>query len=162
MRTPRVKTSDIHKLVKKIPLFQGLLPSQIRELLIEGEVQDFSSDQTLCSQGDESRFLFILLRGKLAVQRSGMTLAHLEPVEIVGEMGVITDSPRCATLVTETDTTVMMIAKNRFNYAIGTDPEVAVTIYKNVLTSSFTKLNSMNDHFLDHLSGGGFGLATSV
>jgi CRP-like cAMP-binding protein len=75
---------------------------------------------------DEGRFLFILLRGKPAVQRSGMTLAQLEPVEIVCEMdlmGVITASPRCATLVAETDTTVMMIAKNRFNYAIGMDPE---------------------------------------
>ena len=45
-----MQTSDIHNLVKKIPLFQGLLPSQIRELLTDGEVQDFKPDQTLCSQ----------------------------------------------------------------------------------------------------------------
>ena len=158
-----MQTSDIHNLVKKIPLFQGLLPSQIRELLSEGEVQDFSQGSSiLCKEGEESCFLFILLRGKLAVPKGGETLAHLSPVEIVGEMGVITDSPRCATLQAEEDATVMSIAKNRFNYAIGLDAELAATIYKNVLTSSFAKLLTMNDHFLDHLSGGGFGLATSV
>jgi len=77
-------------------------------------------------------------------------------------MGIITESPRCATLVAEEDVTVMTIAKNRFNYAIGLDAELAATIYKNVLNSSFAKLLAMNDHFVEHLSGGGFGLATSV
>lgn len=157
-----MQTSDILKLVRKIPLFKGLQPSQVRELLSEGEVKAFCEGDVLCKQGEESRFLFILLKGKLAVQKNGTTLAHLEPVEIVGEMGVITDSPRCATLIAEEETAVMAIPKTRFNYAIGLDAELAATIYTNVLQSSFAKLLAMNDHFLDHLSGGGFGLATSV
>jgi CRP-like cAMP-binding protein len=161
-RGGRVQTSDIHNLVKKIPLFTGLLPSQVRELFAEGEVQDFASGSVLCKEGEESRFLFILLRRQIAVQKEGETIAHIAPVEIVGEMGVITNSPRCATLVAEEETTVMTIAKSRFNYAIGMDAELAATIYKNVLTSSFAKLLTMNDHFIEHLSGGGFGLATSV
>ena len=44
-----VQASDIHKLVKKVPLFQGLLPRQIRELVTEGEVEDFKPDKTRCS-----------------------------------------------------------------------------------------------------------------
>ena len=112
--------------------------------------------------GEESRFLFILLRGKLAVERKGAMIAHLYAVDIVGEMGIITDSPRCATLVAEDDAVAMTIPKNRFNYAIGLDAELAATIYRNLLYSNFGKFQAMNDHFLDHLSGGGFGLATSV
>jgi CRP-like cAMP-binding protein len=54
----------------------------------------------------------------LAVQKGGETLAHMTPVEIVGEIGVITDSPRCATLQAEEDATIMSIAKARFNYVI--------------------------------------------
>lgn len=157
-----MQTSDILKLVKKIPLFQGLQPSQVRELLSEGEIQSFDADDVLCREGDESRFLFILLRGKIAVVKDEATIAHIEGVEIVGEMGVITDSPRCATLVAEEAVTVMTISKRRFNYAIGMDAELAATIYKNVLNSSFAKLLAMNDHFVEHLSGGGFGLATTV
>jgi CRP-like cAMP-binding protein len=157
-----VQTSDILKLVKKIPLFQGLQPSQVRELLAEGDVESFEASHVLCKEGEQSRFLFILLRGKLAVQKDDVTIAHISAVEIVGEMGIITESPRCATLVAEEDVTVMTIAKNRFNYAIGLDAELAATIYKNVLNSSFAKLLAMNDHFVEHLSGGGFGLATSV
>ncbi len=157
-----MQTSDIIKFVKKIPLFQGLQPSQVRELIVEGEVQAFSQDDVLCREGDENRFLFILLRGKLVVERKGTTIAHTEAVDIVGEMGITTDSPRCATLIAEGDVVTVTIAKNRFNYAIGLDAELAATIYRNVLQSSFAKLLAMNDHFLDHLLGGGFGLATSV
>ena len=157
-----MQTSDIPKLVKKIPLFQGLQPSPVRELPAEGEVKAAKDAEVLCKEGGESRFLFILFRGKVAVQLEGVTIAHLDGVEIVGEMGVITDSPRCATLVAEEDILVMTIPKNRFNYAIGLDAELAATIYKNVLKSSFSKLLAMNDHFMQHLSGGGFGLATSV
>jgi CRP-like cAMP-binding protein len=98
----------------------------------------------------------------LAVQKGGETLAHTTPVEFVGEIGVITDSPRCVTLQAEEDVTIMSIAKARFNYVIGLVAELATTIYKNVLMSNFMKLLTMNGHFLDHLSGAGFGLATSV
>lgn len=157
-----MQTADILKLVKKIPLFQGLQPSQVRELLSEGEVQTFDTSDVLCREGDESRFLFVLLRGRLAVRKGETTIAHIDAVEIIGEMGVITDSPRCATLVADDEVTVMTITKSRFNYAIGSDAELASTIYRNVLKSSFAKLLAMNDHFVEHLSGGGFGLATSV
>ena len=157
-----MQVNDILNLVRKIPLFAGLQPSQVRELLSEGEVRKFRPSQLMCREGEESQFLFIVLRGKVAVQKDDTTVAHISAVEIVGEMGVITDSPRCATLFAEDDVTVMTIPKNRFNYAVGLDAEVAATIYRNVLHSNFGKLQAMNEHFLEHLSGGGFGLATTV
>lgn len=157
-----MKTSDIHTLVTKIPLFQGVQPSHIRELLTDVEIRTFEKGETLCEEGNESQFLFIVLRGKLAIQRQGVDLAHVSAVDIVGEMGVMTDSPRCATVMSEEESTVVIIPKNRFSYVIGLDAELAATIYRNVLTATFAKLQAMNDHMHDHLSGDGFGLATHV
>ena len=57
---------------------------------------------------------------------------------------------------------VMAISKPRFNYVMTLDPEVAAAVYRNVLTSVFGKLNAMNDHFFEALSGGGFDFATTV
>ena len=157
-----MKTSDIHTLVTKIPLFQGVQPSHIRELLTDVEIRTFGEGDVLCEEGDESRSLSIVLRGKLAIQLHGVDLAHVSAVHIVGEMGVITDSTRCATVIAEEEATIVIIQKNRFNYVIGHDPELAATVYRNVLTATFSKLQAMNDHMHDHLSADGSGLATHV
>ncbi len=157
-----MKTSDMHTLVRKIPLFHGVEPGYIRELLADVEIQNFKTGETLCEEGNDSRFLFVVLRGKLTIKRQGVDLAHVSAVDIVGEMGVITDSPRCATVTAEEEATVVVIPKSRFSYVIGLDHELAATVYRNVLTATFAKLQSMNDHMHDHLSGDGFGLATSV
>ena len=54
------------------------------------------------------------------------------------------------------------MTKGRLDMAVGSDPELAAVIYRNMLSSAFTKMREMNDHFLEHLSGGGFGFATTV
>jgi len=146
-----MKTSDIHTLVTKIPLFNGVSPGHSRELLADVEVRTFAEGETLCEEGNESQFLFVVLRGTLVIQRQGVDLAHVSAVDIIGEMGVISDSPRCATVKAEEEATVVIIPKNRFHYVIGLDSDLAATLYKNVSTSVFGKLIAMNDHPLEHL-----------
>ena len=44
----------------------------------------------MCKEGDNSQSMFILLTGEMVAKNEGVVLAHLKPVEILGEMGVIT------------------------------------------------------------------------
>ena len=146
-----MKTSDIHTLVTKIPLFNGVSPGHSRELLADVEVRTIAEGETLCEEGNESQFLFVVLLGTLVIQRQGVDLAHVSAVDIIGGMGVISDSPRCATVKAEEEATVVIIPKNRFHYVIGLDSDLAATLYKNVSTSVFGKLIAMHDHPLEHL-----------
>lgn len=135
-------------IVEKIPFFQGLLPHQARQLLKIGQVKKFLKSQTLCHDGDSSTAMYILLSGELAVKEDNTELARLKPVDIVGEMGVVTGFPRCATIEVIEESTVMVIGRIEFEALLKTDAKMSSKIYKNMLDSLCRKLRENNVQLL--------------
>jgi len=133
------------KIVEKIPFVRGLAISQMQKVLHAGHLETFTDGQVLCKAGENSTSMFILLSGTLAVQSGDVELAKITPVDIVGEMGVVTNQPRCATLVASGSATVITVPKMQFDALLKTDVDMAARIYKNMLDSLSQKLRVNND-----------------
>jgi CRP-like cAMP-binding protein len=142
----QINNNEAMKLASKVPFFAGLVPSQLRSLLLDGNVVAYREGDRLCLDGDPSAKLFIILAGEVVVVKEGVELARVRPVDIIGEMGVVTGERRCATVMAAQDATVLEIAKANFNLAVSTEPELAARLYRNLLQSSFGKLKLMNEH----------------
>ena len=132
------------KIVEKIPFFQGLSLSQIQQVLHAGKMESYPAEHILCRNGDKSNAMYILLSGELTVKDDGLELARVKPVEIVGEMGLVTGEPRCASIEVAKNATLMAIGKMHFDVFLKSDLDMAVKIYKNMLDSLSQKLRENN------------------
>ena len=94
---------------------------------------------TLYRQGDAGASMHIVLSGRLQV-RVGMTdgneriLAYPQPGEAVGEMSMLTDAGRAATVIAVRDTTLGMIDRADIESVVGKHPGVFQTIAKMIIT----------------------------
>ena len=150
------------KIVEKIPLFQKLSFNQIQQVLHLGQMKTYKEGNLLCKDRDKSNAMFILLAGELAVKDGDIELARVKPVEIVGEMGLISGEPRCATIQVAKECTVIYIGKMQFDVLLRTDVDMASKIYKNVVDSLCQKLRENNTYLSRVLATAGSAAETTT
>ena len=138
------------QLLKKIPIFNELPPTQVRTLLSLCESRKLEENEILCENGTPSDEMYILLTGQLSVVTAeGLCVATILPVTTVGEMGVVTGAPRSATVETAKPCNILAIKKNRFDQYLNEDQDVASRIYRNVIHILSDKLINDNVRLRD-------------
>ncbi len=150
------------KIVEKIPFFRGLALSQAQQVLHLGQLVSYPEGHILCRDGDNSTAMFVLLAGELTVRDGDTELASISPVDIVGEMGVVTNQPRCATITVAKAATLISVGKMQFDVLLKNDVDMAARIYKNMLDSLSGKLRDNNDRLKKQQTVAGRQITASV
>ncbi|MBT3605545.1 MAG: cyclic nucleotide-binding domain-containing protein [Candidatus Latescibacteria bacterium] len=150
------------KIVEKIPFVRNLSLHQMQQVLQAGSLETHPVGHLLCKDGEKSTAMYILLAGELAVRDGSTLLANVMPVDIVGEMGVITNQSRCATIEVVRDVTVIKVGKMQFDALLKQDVDMAARIYKNMLDSLSQKLRSNNERLSESKGQDNLLLAASV
>lgn len=100
--------------LRHIEMFQNANKSQLRALSATTDVVDLPAGRVLCRQSRSATELFVILSGEVTVERDGRELARLGPGELVGELGVIDQAPRSATVVTRGPVELLAISARSF------------------------------------------------
>ena len=139
------------QLLKKIPIFDGLPPTQVRRLLGICEHRGLAAEARLCESDTPSDEMYVLLTGQLSVVTSeGLQVATILPVTTVGEVGVITGQPRSATVEVVQDARILVIRKSHFDALLGQDRPMCARIFRNVIHILSAKLVNDNIHLRDY------------
>ena len=146
-------SKELGQVLKKIPLFQGLSPTQIRAILGISKLQSYKHKEQICEGGDKaSDEVYILLSGQLAVKTAdGVRVATVIPVTTVGEIALIAKQQRTATVEAVMSSRVLVVPKPKFDLMLRNNKDMQVTIYRNVIEILFTKLTNDNVRMRDHL-----------
>ena len=137
--------SEVTGIVTRIPIFQGLSPEQIDGVLEACHIVPIAEGETVFTQGAESNSMLILLLGQLEVRSgSGSVLATIGENGVVGEMGVLTDEPRSATVVAVDSCTVLAIPRDELFDLIRNDKDIGFQIYRNVTKILIERLRDNN------------------
>ncbi|MDP6017665.1 MAG: cyclic nucleotide-binding domain-containing protein [Candidatus Latescibacteria bacterium] len=131
--------------------FRDFTEDMLRQLITAGEMRTVPRGEILCSEGDESTEMFILLSGELAVTGAGLELSIIDAAEdqaIVGEMSLFTGLPRSATLEVRAEATVFEVTRARLDALMKNSPDLAVVIYRNVIASLCARLRESNEEVL--------------
>ncbi len=84
--------------------------------------QDYKEGETLFEQGDTGDYIYIIINGTVEVRKetNGKTkcLARVSSGDIIGEMAVLTDEPRCASGVAVEPTRVIMVRDRTLRLAL--------------------------------------------
>jgi Cyclic nucleotide-binding domain len=97
----------------RIPLFR---PFSHKELATVGRLateRRIEAGRELCRQGEEGNELFIVVHGEAAVSRDGKGITALGPGKYFGELSLLTDRPRNATVTASTDMVLLVLGESR-------------------------------------------------
>jgi CRP/FNR family cyclic AMP-dependent transcriptional regulator len=124
--------------LKRVALFSGLTDTQIERLAAGSVRRSFPKGRTIVAEGEPSQSLYILLSGRAKVQRSDtegkeVILAVLGPGECFGEMSLIDDAPRSASVITIESCDFMSINKESFKTMMVSSPEISMRIMKGLV-----------------------------
>ena len=116
------------ELLKKVPLFAGCSKSELRELAKTADELDIREGTVLTREGRTGKEFFVLVDGTAQVTKSGKKVADLKGGDWFGEIALLTDSPRTATVTATSPVDVLVITDRRFRTVVETMPSIALKV----------------------------------
>jgi voltage-gated potassium channel len=111
-----------------IPLFGSLSDSDLQELARWFDVQDSSEGVRLTGEGAAGYSFFVLAQGTAAVTSEGATLADLGPGDFFGEIAILGNGRRSATVTTTSQAELFVMFGTEFRELQQTHPDIAARI----------------------------------
>ena len=122
------------EILRRIPLFANIDPAKLKLMCFASERVTFKDGEVLCRQGETGDSAFIILDGTADVQverREGtMSVATLTKNDIVGEIAILCDVPRTATVVAKGELTTLKVTKDLFFGLVKDFPEIGIEIMR--------------------------------
>ena len=122
------------ELLKNIPLFARVEPSKLKLLAFASERLTFNPGRELFHQGDHADKAYIIIEGDAAVlvdsPNGVVKVATLSKNALVGEIGILCDVPRTATIKAESKVVTLAIARDVFFQMVTEFPQMGVEIMR--------------------------------
>jgi CRP/FNR family transcriptional regulator, cyclic AMP receptor protein len=123
-----------YELLRRVPFFSEIEPGKLKLLAFMSERVGYDAGKTLFCQGDDGDAAYLIIDGEADIivdTPSGpITIATLGANDIVGEMAILSDVPRTATVRAKDRLVALRIAKDPFMRMVREFPSMAVSIMR--------------------------------
>lgn len=113
------------ELLGTVPLFSDLSRKDLERVMTTSKEAVHGQGESVVTEGRGGVGFHLIIDGKAKVIRGGRTVATLGPGEFFGEMALVDDAPRSASVVADTDLVTLVISKWEFRPLIRSNPELA-------------------------------------
>ena len=121
-------------LLRNIPLFSKVDPSKLKLLAFASERLTFARGQELFRQGDSGDAAYIIIAGEaeVLVDAPGgpVAVAQVGKNDLVGEIAILCDVPRTATVKALSDVVTLAISKDLFFQMVSEYPQFAIEVMR--------------------------------
>jgi CRP-like cAMP-binding protein len=114
--------------IQAIPLFQDVPRVRRNELASFADRLTVPAGRALTRQGELAHEFFLIVDGLAEIVRDGHRVAIAGPGDFVGEIGLLGDPIRTATVTAATELDLVVFARREFRTMLNRNPEVASTI----------------------------------
>jgi CRP/FNR family cyclic AMP-dependent transcriptional regulator len=124
--------------LRSLPIFESLSVERLVPIARVAVFRKVPRGATILRAGDRTDFVYLILAGNLKVLVSDeegreVILSNLNPGEFFGEMGVLDDNPRSATVITVAPCDLVVIAKSDFKRCLAENFDVSLYIMRNLV-----------------------------
>jgi CRP-like cAMP-binding protein len=126
------RKSDKIDVLAAVPLFAGLSRKELGEIAQLVTEVEFPPREYLTYEGETGHEAMVLLAGRATVRRNGRKIAEMKAGDVVGEMSLITERPRSASIRADTFVTALVMSSREFYTLIDSHPRVGVKILRTV------------------------------
>ena len=110
--------------LRRAPLFEGLSRKELEQLAKLADDLEVDAGRVLTREGESGREFFVLLEGEVDVSRGGRTIATRGAGDFIGEIAILEDIPRTATVTATTPLRFFVLTRQAFWRMIDRMPEV--------------------------------------
>jgi CRP/FNR family transcriptional regulator, cyclic AMP receptor protein len=94
------------------------------------ESKSFHAGDVIFKEGDHGHEFYVVKSGKVSIRLGNRTLDTLGEGEIFGEMALVDDHPRSATVIADTDCVVVPVGEKQFLFMTAEAPYFALSVMK--------------------------------
>jgi CRP-like cAMP-binding protein len=132
------------ELLGKVWLFERCTKKEIDAIANVASQLELPAGKVLTRQGEHGHAFFVLVHGHAEVRREDAVIATLGPGNFFGEMSLLEDLPRAATVTTTEPATLLAIHAKDFNELVTTVPSVG----HKMLTVLAQRLRELEDRYV--------------
>jgi CRP/FNR family cyclic AMP-dependent transcriptional regulator len=130
-----VSTAVSATALKSVPMFAGFPEEQLGALATMVSRRSAPRGTAIMREGDPTDFLYIVVSGRLKVMMGEADgketiLSILGPGEFFGEMGLIDDNPRSASVVAIEPAALLVLGKGAFRKCLLENPALAMAVMR--------------------------------
>ncbi len=132
--------------IPKVPLFSALTEPALTRLINKTVLLELHEDETLFEQGDAGDALYVVVEGAVAAIADGTRFAVLEENDFFGEIALLTDQPRNATIKALVETKLLVVHRAVINSLIQQEPSTlraVLQFLRNRLIERLIKTNRL-------------------
>jgi serine/threonine protein phosphatase PrpC/CRP-like cAMP-binding protein len=133
------------EVLRRIPLFQHMTYKELLGILGIARGRQFQKGQTVIREGETGDELFVLFRGKVQVTKGEMAIASLKAGGHFGEMGLVDQAPRSATVTAVEETSAVSIDRDSLLKLMRRDSLLAVKLLWSFVQVLSERLRNTNE-----------------
>jgi CRP/FNR family transcriptional regulator, cyclic AMP receptor protein len=122
------------ELLKGVPIFSKVEPAKLKLLAFTSERVNFTAGQEICHQGDPGDTMYVILGGTadVLIDTPGgqISVAEMKRNSFFGEIAILCDVPRTATIKAKEPLSTLKITKDMFYRLVAEFPQMAVEVMR--------------------------------
>ena len=120
------------ELLKGVPLFAGCSKSELQRIAALADELDLAEGATLIREGETGREFIVVADGNVRVTRGGKTLRELGSGDFIGEIALVADVPRTATVTATSPVRLLVVTDRAFRSVLEQMPSIATKVLQSL------------------------------
>jgi CRP/FNR family cyclic AMP-dependent transcriptional regulator len=104
--------------LRRAPLFEDLSRKELVQLARVSEDLEVPAGKVLCREGDVGQEFFVIVDGEVEVTRNGKRVTMRGGGDFVGEIALLEDTPRMATVTAKTPLRLFVLTRRDFRHLV--------------------------------------------
>jgi CRP-like cAMP-binding protein len=128
--------------LRKTDLFRGVPKDQLEQVIRLMDEIRYAAGDVILREGEQGDALYLVVEGTASLIKEGIAILNLGPGACIGEMALLDDEPRSATIAAVTDVVVLRLRKEDFEGILSTSPPTMQGIHRILVQKLRTDLRT--------------------
>jgi CRP-like cAMP-binding protein len=116
------------ELLKRTPLLSDLGRRELEEVERLVDEVDVPAGRVLMREGDAGREFFVVVNGRVSIDRGGTRVRTMEPGDFFGEIALLAEGPRTATATSDGPATLLVLGHREFHSLMDRYPAIRTCV----------------------------------
>jgi CRP-like cAMP-binding protein len=125
-----VRRDEKVRIISGIPLFEACSQAELARIATITTQVDVPDGEVLIREGERGELFFVLVKGSAEVRKGRRRIATLGAGDFAGELALLTDAPRTATVTTTSPVTALRATRKGFSALLETSPRIQQKVLK--------------------------------
>jgi CRP-like cAMP-binding protein len=120
------------ELLKGVPLFGGCSKAELQRVASLADELDLAEGATLIREGERGREFIVVVDGTVRVTRKGKKVRDLGAGDFIGEIALVSDVPRTATVTSTSPVRLLVVTDRAFRGLVEQMPSIATKVLQSL------------------------------